>query len=98
VLLAAPSGDIDVLRERLDDEAAGLLMRLVFEAPPVTDRDKDRAVADALRYLTRTEPAAVERRRVWEALQAAQAGGDEKEVRRLQAAYAELILAAKRGG
>ncbi len=97
VLLEAPSGDIGVLRERLDDEAAGLLMRLAFEAPPVTDRDKDRAVAEALRYLTHTEPAAAERRRVWEALQAAQADGDEAEVRRLQAAYAELILAAKRG-
>ncbi len=95
-LIAAPSEDAGVLRERVDDEAAGLLMRLAFEGPPVVDRDRDRAVAGALRYLTQTEPAAVERRRVWEALQTAQASGNEAEVRRLQAAYAELILASKR--
>ncbi len=95
-LLAAPSVDAGVLREQMDDEAAGLLMRLAFEAPPVVERDKDRAVAGALRYLTRTEPATAERKRVWEALQTAQASGDEAEVRRLQAAYADLILASKR--
>lgn len=96
-LLAAPDDDVSGLRERLDDEAARVLMRLAFEAPPVTDRDKDRAVEDVVRYLTHTEPAAAERRRVWEAIQAAQASGDEEELRRLQAAYAELIVAGKRG-
>ena len=96
-LISAPSVDVGALREQLDAEAAGLLMRLAFEAPPVTDHDRDRAVDGALRYLTRTEPAAVERRRVWDALQAAQAGGDEAEVRRLQAAYADLVIASKRG-
>ncbi len=95
-LIAAPTEDAGVLREQVDDEAAGLLMRLAFEPPPVVNRDRDRAAAGALRYLTQTEPAAVQRRHVWEALQTAQANGDEGEVRRLQAAYAELILASKR--
>jgi DNA primase len=95
-LFAAPHAGAGELREGLGDDAARLLMRLAFEAPPVTDRAKDRAVDDAVRYLTHTEPAAAERRRVWEALQAAQACGDEEELRRLQAAYAELIVAGKR--
>jgi len=41
---------------------------------------------------------AAEARRVYEALESAQASGDEAEVRRLQAAYAELIVASKRNG
>ncbi|OFX27532.1 MAG: hypothetical protein A2Z07_12440 [Armatimonadetes bacterium RBG_16_67_12] len=84
------------MREGLDDGAAQLLMRLAFETPPVGDRDKDRAIKEAIRYLTHTEPAAAERRRVWEAIQAAQASGNEDELRRLQAAYAELFVAEKR--
>ncbi|MDR7417638.1 MAG: DNA primase [Armatimonadota bacterium] len=95
-LVAAPHAGVGEVREGLDDDAARLLMRLAFEAPPVTDRAKDRAVDDAVRYLTQTEPAAAERRRVWDAIQAAQASGDLDEVRRLQAAYAELIVAGKR--
>jgi hypothetical protein len=97
-LLVAPTAEVGALREQLDDEAAALLMRLAFEPPPVMDRDKERAVADALRFLSQTQPAAAEARRVWEALQSAQASGDEAEVRRLQAAYAELIVASKRTG
>ncbi|MBI3998756.1 MAG: DNA primase [Armatimonadetes bacterium] len=97
-LLVSPQADISVLRERLDDDAAGLLMRFAFEPPHVTERDKERAVAGALRYLAEVEPAAAEQRRLWEALQAAQASGDEAELRRLQAAYAELIVTQKRGG
>lgn len=97
-LLGAPAAEVGALREQLDDEAAGLLTRLAFEPPPVTDRDKERAVADALRFLSQTQPAAAEARRIWEALQTAQASGDEAEVRRLQAAYAELIVVSKRTG
>jgi DNA primase len=97
-VFAAPEGEIGALREGLDDEAAALLVRLTFEAPPVVERDKDRAVADAVHYLVHTEPTAAERRRVWEAIQAAQARGDEVELRRLQAAYSELIMAGRRGG
>jgi DNA primase len=92
----APESDIDVLRERLDDDAAQLLMRLAFEAPRLTERDKDRAVADAARYLTHTEPAAEARRQMWRAIQTAQANGDDAELRRLQVAYAELIASGKR--
>jgi hypothetical protein len=95
-LFASPEAGVGELREGVGDEAARLLMRLAFEAPPVTDRAKDRAVEDAIRYLTHTEPAAAERRRVWEAIQAAQASGDEEEIRRLQAAYAELIATGRR--
>jgi DNA primase len=96
-LFAAPEGEVSDVREGLDDAAAALLARWAFEAPPVTARDKDRAVADAVRYLTHHEPVAAERERVWAAIQAAQAIGDEEELRRLQAAYAGLIVAGKRG-
>ncbi len=97
-LLSAPDAEAEALRERLDDDAAGLLMHFVFAEPPVSERDKERAVADALRYLTHTEPAELERRRLWEALQAAQVRGDDGEVMRLQALYAELVMTARRGG
>lgn len=96
-LLGAPDAGAAALREALDDEAARLLARLSFEPPPWMERDKTRAVAEAVRYLTHLEPAAAERRRVWAAIQAAQASGNEAELRRLQAAYAELIAAGKRG-
>jgi DNA primase len=94
-LLSAPDAEAETLRERLDDETAGLLMHLVFEEPPVTARNKDRAVGDAVRYLTHVGPGEVERRRLWDAIQAAQASGDHPEVSRLQAMYAELVGAAK---
>lgn len=96
VLLSSPEADAGALREGLDDAAAALLVRLAFEPPPVTERDKDRAAAEAVRYLVHTSPAAVERERLWAALQAAQASGDETELRRLQAAYAEIIEAGRR--
>jgi DNA primase len=96
-LLAAPEADAVALREALDDEAAALLAHLALAPPPVTDRDKERAIADALRYLVHVEPAAEQRRRLWEALQAAQRSGNEEELRRLQAAYMQLIAASKRG-
>ncbi|MDQ7841820.1 MAG: DNA primase [bacterium] len=96
VLLVSPDADAAELREGLDEAASALLVRLAFEPPPVTERDKDRAAAEAVRYLVHTSPAAVERERLWVALQAAQACGDETELRRLQAAYAELITAGRR--
>lgn len=95
-LLASPDADAVELREGLEDAASALLVRLAFEPPPVTERDKDRAAAEAVRYLAHTRPAADERERLWVALQAAQACGDEVELRRLQAAYAELITAGRR--
>lgn len=95
-LLASPEADVGALREELDDATAALLVRLAFEPPPVTERDKDRAAAEAVRYLVHTSPAAVERERLWVALQEAQARGDEAELRRLQAAYAELITTGRR--
>ncbi|MBM3470895.1 MAG: DNA primase [Armatimonadetes bacterium] len=95
-LLVSPDADAGTLREGLDDAASVLLVRLAFEPPPVTERDKDRAAAEAVRYLVHTSPAAAERERLWVALQAAQACGDETELRRLQAAYAELITAGRR--
>lgn len=96
VLLVSPDADAVVLREGLDDAASALLVRLAFEPPPVTERDKDRTAAEAVRYLVHTSPAAVERERLWVALQAAQACGDETELLRLQSAYAELITAGRR--
>ncbi|MDR7421167.1 MAG: DNA primase [Armatimonadota bacterium] len=96
-LFAAPRAGVHEIREGLDDAAAALLARLAFEPPPVTARDKERAAAEAVRYLVHHEPAAAERERVWAAIQAAQASGDEAELRRLQAAYAGLIVAGKRG-
>jgi DNA primase len=96
-LEAEPEADVDALRERLDDDAARLLMRFAFEPPPLTDRDKGRAVTDAARYLTHTGPAAEARRQMWQEIQAAQASGDDAELRRLQAAYVELITLGKSG-
>ncbi|MDI6773294.1 MAG: DNA primase, partial [bacterium] len=95
VILVSPEADAVMLREGLDEAASALLVRLVFEPPPVTERDKDRAAAEAVRYLVHTSPAAVERERLWVALQAAQMRGDEAELRRLQAAYADLITAGR---
>jgi DNA primase len=95
-LFGAPEAGVGELREGLEDAPAALLMRLAFETPPVTDAAKARAADDAARYLTHTEPVAAERRRVWEAIQAAQASGNEEELRRLQAAYAELFVSGKR--
>lgn len=97
-LLSAPDAAAETLRERLDDETAGLLMHLVFEEPHVTARNKDRAVDEAVRYLTHTGPVEVERRRLWDAIQTAQANGDDPEVSRLQALYSDLVGAAKRSG
>jgi DNA primase len=96
-LLGAPQADPGTLREELDDDAGALLARLALAPLPVTERDKERAFADALHYLAYVEPAAAERRRLWEALQAAQRSGNQEELRRLQAAYARLIVASKRG-
>jgi len=95
-LFAAPRAGVHEIREGLDDAAAALLARLALEPPPVTARDKERAAAEAVRYLAHHEPVAAERERVWAAIQAAQASGDEEELRRLQAAYAGLIAAGRR--
>lgn len=95
-LMADPRGDVGATRANLEGEAAALLVRLAFEAPPVTERDKEQAFADAVRYLVLVEPAVVERRRVWEAIQRAQAAGDEAELRRLQALYADLVVTSRR--
>jgi len=96
VLLVSPDAEAVALREGLDESASALLVRLAFEPPPVTERDKDRAASEAVRYLVHTRPEAVERERLWVALQAAQTRGDEAELRRLQAAYSELITAGRR--
>ncbi len=95
-LLGGHAAGIGELREELDEDAAALLTRLAFEPPPAAERDRERAAAEALRYLSQVQPAAVERERVWEELKAAQARGDEAEVRRLQAQYAALIANGRR--
>jgi DNA primase len=91
-LFGAPDGEADVLRSHLDDEAAErLLLGLLFEDPPVVEKDKERAVRDAVDYIVERQPAARARDALAKAIAAAQASGDVEEVRRLQTEYVNLV-------
>jgi hypothetical protein len=100
-LLGAASADSDVLRSALNDEAAErLLLSLVFEDPPVEEKDREKVVNESVEFLVRQRTAGR-----FEALSAAittaQAAGDIQQVRRLQAEYEELIgvmHASRKGG
>lgn len=92
VLLGAPDEDPAGLREHLDDDAQqSLLMRLVFEEPPVMEKERERVVREAIEYITRREPAAHRREALAKAIQAAQTAGDVQQVRRLQMEYVKLV-------
>ena len=91
-VLGAPDADADALRSRIEDEAAErLLLGLLFEDPPVVEKDKERAVRDAVGYIVERQPAARARDALAKAIAAAQASGDVEQVRRLQTEYVNLV-------
>ncbi len=92
VLFAAPDADVDRLREGLEDEdTQGLLMRLVFEEPPVAEKEKEQVVREAIDYISVRVPAAQQRQALARQIHQAQAAGDLQQVRQLQMAYVKLI-------
>jgi len=92
VLLGAASADPDALRSALGDEAAErLLLSLLFQDPPVEEKDRERVVNDAVDYLVHRQRAAGRFDALYRAISAAQAAGDVEQVRRLQTEYEELI-------
>jgi len=101
-LLASPAGDVRALRDRVEDDAAQrLLLGLLFEEPPVGDKDKVRVVREAVDFLVMRQPVARRREALAEAIAAAQASGDVEQVRRLQTEYLQLIgisHASRKGG
>ena len=91
-LLGAASADPDALRSALGDEAAErLLLSLLFQDPPVEEKDRERVVNDAVDYLVHRQRAAGRFDALYRAISAAQAAGDVEQVRRLQTEYEELI-------
>lgn len=91
-LFTAPDADVDGLREGLDDEdAQRLLMRLVFEEPPVAEKEKEQVVREAIDYISVRVPAAQQRQALARQIHQAQAAGDLQQVRQLQMAYVKLI-------
>jgi DNA primase len=101
-LLGAATADPDALRSTLDDEAAeGLLLGLLFEDPPIEEKDREKVVDDAVDYLIRRQRAAGRFDALQKAISAAQSAGDVQQVRRLQTEYEELIgkfHASRKGG
>ncbi len=91
-LFAAPEEDAGALRERIRDEGAQqLLMRLVFEEPPMVEKEKPRVLREAIEYLIHREPAALRRKALTDQIRAAQAAGNVEQVRRLQIEYLRLV-------
>ena len=91
-VLGAPDADADALRSRIEDEAGErLLLGLLFQDPPVVEKDKERAVRDAVGYIVERQPAARARDALAKAIAAAQASGDVEQVRRLQTEYVNLV-------
>jgi DNA primase len=101
-LLGAGGADVEALRGALDDEAAErLLLGLLFEDPPVEEKDRARVVNDAVDYLVNRQRAAGRFDALRKAISAAQAAGDVQQVRRLQTEYEQLIgtlHASRKGG
>jgi DNA primase len=91
-LFTAPEADVDGLREGLDDEdAQRLLMRLVFEEPPVAEKEKEQVVREAIDYISVRVPAAQQRQALAKQIHQAQTAGDLQQVRQLQMAYVKLV-------
>ncbi len=91
-LFAAPEADHVGLWESMSDEGAQqLLMRLVFEDPPMVEKEKAQVLREAIEYLTRRVPAALRREALASQIQAAQAAGNVEQVRALQTEYLKLV-------
>lgn len=101
-LLGAASADADTLRCALNDEAAErLLVSLLFEDPPVEEKDRERVVNDSVDYLVHRQRATGRFDALQKAISAAQAAGDVEQVRRLQTEYEQLVgmlHASRKGG
>ncbi|MDQ7819645.1 MAG: DNA primase [Armatimonadota bacterium] len=98
VLLAAGAAGAETLIDRLGDgEAQRLLVQLVFEPPPVVEREAARVVRDAIDYIVRREPAARARQELARRIHQAQAAGDVEQVRRLQLEYVKLVSPSPSG-
>ncbi len=92
MLLQAGDAGVEALRDRVgDEEQQRLLMQLVFEEPPVMERERERVVRDAIDYILVREPAAQQRQALARQIQQAQAAGDLEQVRRLQTEYLKLV-------
>lgn len=92
VLFATPDDEPGAMRDRLTDEGQqSLLMQLVFEEPPVTEKEKERVVREAIDYIRHRQPTARRRETLARNIQAAQAAGDVEQVRRLQMEYVKLV-------
>ncbi|MGH2348700.1 MAG: DNA primase [bacterium] len=90
-LFEAPDEESGRLRERLNEGEQAVFLRMLFEDPPVEEKDTQKVVDDAIRYLTEREPAALRREALAKEIQAAAAAGDSEEVRRLQMQYLKLV-------
>ncbi len=90
-LFEGPDEESSRLRERLSEGGQALFLRMLFEDPPVEEKDKPKVLAEAIAFLTEREPAAKQRELLAKEIQAAQAAGDSEEVRRLQVAYLKLV-------
>ena len=89
----------ETLRERLaGTESVELLMQLLFEPIGAEEKDKEKVLAEYVRFLQRLVPAEEERRRLSRAIEEAQAAGDEAGVRRWQMVYQRLVSAGATGG
>lgn len=101
-LLGAANAEADALRSSLHDEAAErLFLSLLFQDPPVEEKDRERVVNDAVEYLVHRQRAAGRFEALRKAIAAAQAVGDVQQVRRLQTEYEQLIgilHASRKGG
>lgn len=91
MLLQAGDAGVEALRDRVGDEEQQLLMQLVFEEPPVMEREKERVVREAINYIVVREPAAQQRQVLAKQIQQAQTAGDLEQVRRLQTEYLKLV-------
>lgn len=101
-LLQGAGDDVDAVRARLEDEAERLLLGLLFEDPPVVEKDREKVVHATVEYIAEWQPAARRREAVAHAIAAAQAAGDVEQVRRLQSEYLQLVgtsgHASRKGG
>lgn len=90
-LFAGPDEESSRLRERLYEGEQALFLRMLFEDPPVEEKDRQKVIADAVTYLAEREPAAQKREILAREIQAAQVAGDSEKVRSLQMQYLKLV-------
>ncbi|HEY3248709.1 MAG TPA: DNA primase [bacterium] len=90
-LFEGPDEESDLLRERLHEGEQALFLRMLFEDPPVEEKDTQKVLTDAIGFLAEREPNALRRQVLAKEIQAAQAAGDSEKVRSLQMQYLKLV-------